>query len=104
MFHGRQKVGDLMLRITGDSFAVQTMLMNGLLPIVSATVLLAGMLVIFFPLDQTLTLVLIVIVPPLFVLISFFNRRIADVASDVRDADSGAFSIHQWAISSIKVV
>src|SRR5690242_6577361 len=35
-FHGRQKVGDLMYRITADSFAVQTMIMNGLLPIVSA--------------------------------------------------------------------
>jgi ATP-binding cassette subfamily B protein len=41
-FHSRQKVGDIMLRITGDSFAVQTMLMNGLLPIISAIVLLAG--------------------------------------------------------------
>ena len=39
-FHSRQKVGDLMYRITADSFAVQTMIMNGLLPIVSALVLL----------------------------------------------------------------
>src|SRR5690242_17153750 len=45
-FHSRQKVGDIMFRITGDSFAVQTMLMNGVLPIISATVLLAGMLLI----------------------------------------------------------
>jgi ATP-binding cassette, subfamily B, bacterial len=30
-FHSRQQVGDLMYRVTGDSFAVQTMLMNGLL-------------------------------------------------------------------------
>src|ERR1700674_5771005 len=43
-FHSRQKVGDLMYRVTGDSFAVQTMLMNGLLPIISAVVLLGGML------------------------------------------------------------
>ena len=28
-FHSRQKVGDLMYRITADSFAVQTMIMNG---------------------------------------------------------------------------
>src|SRR5215469_3181228 len=30
-FHSRQKVGDLMYRVTADSFAVQTMIMNGLL-------------------------------------------------------------------------
>jgi ATP-binding cassette subfamily B protein len=103
-FHSRQKVGDLMYRVTADSFAVQTMLMNGLLPIISAFVLLVGMMVILFPLDPVLTLLSLAIVPPLFVLIALFNRRIADVASEVRDADSRVFSLVQWAISSMKVV
>ncbi|MGH7088291.1 MAG: ABC transporter transmembrane domain-containing protein, partial [Stellaceae bacterium] len=47
-FHSRQKVGDLMYRVTADSFAVQTMIMNGLLPILSALVLLAGMIAVLF--------------------------------------------------------
>ena len=51
-FHGRQRVGDLLYRVTADSFAVQTMIMNGALPILSALVLLAGMLVILLPLDR----------------------------------------------------
>jgi ATP-binding cassette subfamily B protein len=103
-FHSRQTVGDIMFRITADSFAVQTMLMNGLLPIISAIVLLAGMLVILFPLDPVLTLLSMSVVPALFLLIAFFNRRIADVATDVRDADSRVYSLVQWAISSMKVV
>src|SRR5215469_15494159 len=37
-YHGRQRVGDLMYRITADSFAVQTMIMNGVLPILSAVI------------------------------------------------------------------
>src|SRR5579862_7035414 len=103
-FHSRQKVGDIMFRITADSFAVQTMLMNGLLPIISAIVLLAGMLMILVPLDPVLTLLSMSIVPLLFVAIALFNRRIADVASEVRDADSRVYSIVQWAVSSMKVV
>jgi ATP-binding cassette subfamily B protein/subfamily B ATP-binding cassette protein MsbA len=103
-FHGRQKVGDIMFRITADSFAVQTMLMNGLLPIISAIVLLAGMLLILYPLDPLLTLLSMSIVPFLFLSIALFNRRIADAATEVRDADSRVYSIVQWAISSIKVV
>jgi ATP-binding cassette subfamily B protein/subfamily B ATP-binding cassette protein MsbA len=103
-FHGRQKVGDIMFRITADSFAVQTMLMNGLLPIISAIVLLAGMLLILYPLDPLLTLLSISIVPLLFLSIALFNRRIGDVATEVRDADSQVYSIVQWAISSMKVV
>src|SRR4051794_23793204 len=82
-FHTRQQVGDLMYRVTADSFAVQTMLMNGLLPILSAVVLLGGMLWIPAPLDPTLTLLALVIVPPLFVLIALFNRKIGEVATEV---------------------
>jgi ATP-binding cassette subfamily B protein/subfamily B ATP-binding cassette protein MsbA len=103
-FHSRQQVGDIMFRITADSFAVQTMLMNGLLPIISAIVLLAGMLVILFPLDPVLTILSMSVIPVLFLSIGFFNRRIADVATDVRDADSRVYSVVQWAISSMKVV
>jgi len=103
-FHSRQQVGDIMLRITGDSFAVQTMLMNGVLPIISAVVLLAGMLLILFPLDPVLTLLSMSIVPALFVLVAFLNRRIANLATEMRDADSRVYSIVQWALSSMKVV
>src|SRR5215470_8220537 len=72
-FHSRQRVGDLLYRITADSFAVQTMIMNGVLPILSGLVLLAGMLVVLFPLDPALTMLGLTIVPALFVLISCFN-------------------------------
>jgi ATP-binding cassette, subfamily B, bacterial len=103
-FHSRQKVGDLMYRVTADSFAVQTMIMNGLLPIVSAFVLLAGMLFILVPLDPVLTLLSLTIVPALFVLIAVFNRKITTVAGEVRDTEGRVYSLVQWAIASVKVV
>ena len=103
-FHGRQRVGDLLYRITADSFAVQTMIMNGALPILSAVVLLAGMLVVLFPLDPTLTLLALTVVPVLFALIAGFNRKIIDVATEVRTTESRVYSLVQWAMSSIKVV
>ncbi|HET7593844.1 MAG TPA: ABC transporter ATP-binding protein [Stellaceae bacterium] len=103
-FHGRQKVGDLMYRITADSFAVQTMIMNGLLPILSALVLLAGMLVVLIPIDPLLTLLSLTIVPALFALIAVFNRRIAVIATEVRDRESMVYTLVHWAMSSVKVV
>jgi ATP-binding cassette, subfamily B, bacterial len=103
-FHGRQKVGDLMYRITADSFAVQTMIMNGLLPILSALVLLAGMLAVLIPIDPLLTLLSLTIVPALFALIAVFNRRIATIATEVRERESMVYTLVQWAMSSIKVV
>ncbi|HKW54882.1 MAG TPA: ABC transporter ATP-binding protein [Stellaceae bacterium] len=103
-FHGRQKVGDLMYRITADSFAVQTMIMNGLLPIVSALVLLAGMLAVLIPIDPLLTVLSLTIVPALFALIAVFNRRIATIATEVRERESMVYTLVQWAMSSVKVV
>jgi ATP-binding cassette, subfamily B, bacterial len=103
-FHDRQRVGDLLYRITADSFAVQTMIMNGVLPISSAVVLLAGMLIVLFPLDAKLTLLALTVVPVLFALISLFNRKIVDVAAEVRITESRVYSLVQWVMSSIKVV
>jgi ATP-binding cassette subfamily B protein/subfamily B ATP-binding cassette protein MsbA len=103
-FHSRQRVGDLLYRLTADSFAVQTMIMNGALPILSALVLLAGMLVILFPLDPTLTVLALTVVPVLFALIALFNRKIVEIAGDVRTTESRVYSLVQWAMSSIKLV
>ena len=103
-FHSRQKVGDLMYRITADSFAVQTMIMNGLLPILSAVVLLAGMLVVLIPMDPWLTALSLTIVPALFVVIALFNRKITSVATEVRERESMVYTLVQWAMSSVKVV
>jgi ATP-binding cassette subfamily B protein/subfamily B ATP-binding cassette protein MsbA len=103
-YHGRQRVGDLLYRITADSFAVQTLIMNGVLPIVSAAILLAGMLVVLWPLDPALTLLALVVVPVLFALISGFNRKIVDVAAVVRTSESRVYSLVQTAIASIKII
>jgi len=101
-FHSKQKLGDLLMRITGDSYAVQTMIMNGLLPILSALVLLIGMIVILTPIDPLLTAVSLSIVPVLFALIAIFNRKIAGVATSARDNDSHVYSVVQWGMGSIK--
>ncbi len=103
-YHGRQRVGDLMYRVTADSFAVQTMVMNGVLPILSATILLVGMLIVLFPLDPLLTVLALSIVPVLFALIAGVNHKIGRVATEVRDADSRVYSLVQWGMAAIKVV
>src|SRR6202158_4874759 len=103
-YHGRQRVGDLMYRITADSFAVQTMIMNGVLPILSAVILLARTLLVLFSIAPVLTLLPLTIVPVLFGLIASFNRKIVDVATEVRDLDSRVYSLVQWGMAAIKVV
>jgi ATP-binding cassette subfamily B protein/subfamily B ATP-binding cassette protein MsbA len=103
-YHGRQRVGDLMYRITADSFAVQTMIMNGVLPILSAVILLVGMLVVLFPLDPVLTLLALTVVPVLFALIASFNKKIIDISTEARERESRVYSLVQWTMTAIKIV
>jgi ATP-binding cassette, subfamily B, bacterial len=103
-YHGRQRVGDLMYRITADSFAVQTMIMNGVLPILSAVILLGGMLVVLFPMDPVLTLLALTVVPVLFVLIASFNKKIVDISTEARERESRVYSLVQWTMTAIKIV
>ena len=103
-YHGRQRVGDLMYRITADSFAVQTMIMNGILPILSAVILLVGMLVVLFPMDPVLTLLALTVVPVLFGLISSFNKKIVSISTEARERESRVYSLVQWTMSAIKIV
>ena len=62
------------------------------------------MLFVLLPIDPTLTLLSLTIVPVLFVLISAFNRKIVDIATEVRERESRVYSLVQWAMSAIKVV
>jgi len=103
-YHGRQRVGDLLYRITADSFAVQTMIMNGGLPILSAAILLVGMLFVLLPLDPLLTVLALTVVPILFALISSFNKKIVSISTEVRERESRVYSLVQWTMSAIKIV
>ena len=51
-----------------------------------------------------MTLLALTVVPVLFVLIAGFNRKIVDVATEVRTTESRVYSLVQWAMSAIKVV
>lgn len=104
VFHSRQRMGDLMYRITADTFAVQTLMLNGVLPVLQAIAMLAGMFVIMWGMDATLTLVSLVVVPALWLTIIALDRPIVDAATEMKTTESQVYSLVQWAIGAIRVV
>jgi ATP-binding cassette subfamily B protein len=103
-FHARAGVGDLIYRVTADTYAIQTLAMNGLFPIVSAGLLLGGMLVVMLRLDPLLTAVACAVGPLLLAGIVLVNRRITAAATEMRERESQVFQIVQRNLSAIKVV
>ena len=103
-FHRRREIGDLMVRITYDTFSVQTIAMNGFFPVLAALVLLGGMFTVMIRIDATLTMVALAIVPLLFVLIMSISGRIDRLASASRVKESTMYTVAHRVLSAIHVV
>jgi ATP-binding cassette subfamily B protein/subfamily B ATP-binding cassette protein MsbA len=103
-FHARAGVGDLIYRVTADTYAIQTLAMNGLFPIVSAAFLLGGMAVVMVRLDPLLTAVACAVAPLLLAGILLVNRHITAAATEMRERESEVYQIVQRNLSAIKVV
>jgi ATP-binding cassette subfamily B protein/subfamily B ATP-binding cassette protein MsbA len=103
-FHSRRQVGDLLFRLTADTFAIQTLTMNGFFPILTSVVLLGGMVVVMLRVDLTMTLVALAVVPVLLLAIMTLSARINALATDSRVKESALWSVAQRSIGAIRVI
>jgi ATP-binding cassette subfamily B protein/subfamily B ATP-binding cassette protein MsbA len=105
-FHHRRQVGDLLYRLTSDTYAIQTITMNGLFPVLCSLTLFTGMLLVMIRLDPLLTFLALIVCPILAVLVGVSPLRgwLIDSATHMHQQKSGVFSIAQWAIPAIRVI
>jgi len=103
-FHSAREVGDLLYRVIADTFAIQTLSMNGVFPIITSATMFLGMMAVMLRMDWQLTLLALAVCPFIFVGISFMGRRISEVATDARQKESHLYSVTQRGISAIRVI
>jgi ATP-binding cassette subfamily B protein/subfamily B ATP-binding cassette protein MsbA len=103
-FHTRQQTGDLMYRITADTMGIQTLTMNGLFSVLSASVLLAGMFMVMLSLDYYLTLIAFIVCPVLVGATRLLNSRMSSAAMQAHDKESFVYSLVQRTLSGIRVI
>ncbi|HEY2665190.1 MAG TPA: ABC transporter ATP-binding protein [Candidatus Binataceae bacterium] len=103
-FHRRREVGDLMVRITYDTFSIQTIAMNGVFPVVSSLILLSGMFFVMVRLDPILTMIALAVVPALFFMIAGISGKIEAIASGARAKEGQLYNVAHRALSAIHVV
>jgi ATP-binding cassette, subfamily B, bacterial len=103
-FYHRQQIGDLMYRVTADTLGLQTLTMNGLFAILSASVLLGGMLIVMLWVDWYLTLLALAVCPALFCAIALLNKRIFLAATEARQKQSSVYSVVQRTLSGMRVI
>jgi ATP-binding cassette subfamily B protein/subfamily B ATP-binding cassette protein MsbA len=103
-FHYQQQTGDLLYRVMSDTFCIQSMVMNGLLPLLSAATTLLLMFWVMVAYDWELALVSLLVGPPLYLAISRLSGWIHGHAAASRQAESDLYSRAQSTIGAVKLV
>src|SRR6266567_2424433 len=102
-WHGRQKKGDLVQRITGDIASIEKLITDGLVDLLGGILTLINAVALMFAAQAQLMLISIVIIPALFVIILMYTRGIKAAAkraskavgevADVAAEDVGAITV-----------
>jgi len=103
-FHDRQRMGDLITRLTSDIQAIQDIVANGTILLVSNACLLSGMLALMFWLNWQFALAALVGAPPLLWTIFRSTGRIKSATRAARVSDGLLGSVAQETLTSIRIV
>lgn len=103
-FHNRRQVGDLLYRVTADTYSIQTLTMNGVFPILTSLVLLIGMTLVMLRIDWLLTVLALSVCPLLYATIATMSSRINRAATAAHERESAIYSLVQRTMSAIRVI
>lgn len=103
-YHDRQGTGDSTYRVTTDTQAVQSVLLNGLLPTVTAVLTLVATLVVMVSLDPWLTLLALTSTPGALYITGRFGSRIKKFSHTYAERESEVFAHAEQALSGIRTV
>lgn len=104
LFHQTRPTGDLLYRLMGDTYSVQTLLMNGVFTTLTSIVLLAGMFFVLLGMDWELTLYAMAVVPLLILAISSVTKKIGNLTYETHMKESKVYSTVENIFNSISLV
>jgi ATP-binding cassette, subfamily B, bacterial len=103
-FHDSAAVGDSLYRITWDSYCIQSIFSEGLVPGLTAATTLAGIGVIMFVRDWRITLAAMAVALPLVFLIRRLDKPLTEQSSRVHEYESEVSTRVQETLVGIKAV
>jgi len=103
-YHDSRGTADSLYRIQQDAQAVQSLLVDGAVPVVSAGVTLGTMIAVTMRLDAPLALVALAVSPALFVLTRAYRPRLRKQSRQVKKLESSALAVVQESLGALRVV
>ncbi|MFN2540432.1 MAG: ABC transporter ATP-binding protein [Mycobacteriales bacterium] len=103
-FHDERGSGDSVYRVANDTYAVQSVLLDGLVPLSSAALALVGTLAVMIAFDRLLALLSLLSVPAAALATRRFSARIRLASTDVQQRESDVYTLAQTSLSNIRTV
>jgi ATP-binding cassette subfamily B protein/subfamily B ATP-binding cassette protein MsbA len=103
-FHDTTRVGDSLYRVAWDTYAVQTLLNNAIVPATTATLTLVGVAVVMALCDRWVTLAAVAVAVPLVLLIRRLDRPMTRHSLQVHERESDLSSRVQETLTAIRAV
>ena len=103
-FYDKNRVGEIMSRLTGDMEGVRAFVMNVCLTYVEQSVAFLGALIFMGSLGWTMTLVMLCVCPALAVIVWQFTKRIRPAHAAVREQNAVLNTRTQENIAGVRVV
>jgi subfamily B ATP-binding cassette protein MsbA len=103
-FHGQNRVGELVSRLSSDVTLIRTMLTQTTTALLSSVIGLIGAVAILFLLSPTLLAVVLVLAPALIAVAIVFGRPLQRVSTEMQDAIANSTVTAEEALSGIRVV
>jgi ATP-binding cassette, subfamily B, bacterial len=103
-YHDTKGTTDSTYRIQYDAPAIQWILVDGIVPFISAGFMLAGIIYVTARIDWQLAVVALAVSPILFLLSRVYSRRLRDQWHEFSTLQSSAMSVVQEVLTAVRVV
>jgi ATP-binding cassette, subfamily B, bacterial len=103
-YHDTQGTADAVYRIQWDANSIQYIVLDGVIPFITAACTFGGMLYVCLRLDMQLALIALGISPFLLLIARFRRSRLRPISREVKKLESSALSIAQEVMSTLRVV
>jgi ATP-binding cassette, subfamily B, bacterial len=103
-YHDTRGTAESVYRLVQDAPALQYIVVDGLVPFITAGATLAAMVWVTARLDWQLALVALGVTPVLFMLSRSYRRRLREGAREVKRLETGALAVVQEVLGNLRVV
>ena len=103
-YHDSAGATDSTYRIQYDAPAIQWIIIDAFIPLVSSALTLVAMIVVMARIDGSLALVALTVAPVLFGVSQVYSRRLKRSWREAKDLESSTLSVVQEVLSSMRVV